>query len=186
MAVKGGLLGREIGFFDALRAAGVPVALSELLDATRAMGVVDLLDREALRQAFAATAVKRPNHRATYDRLFDLWWPAVTGEPTRGAAAEPGAAGDDDAPDTDALRDALRDLLLNVSIISLVVVGQTVVLLMKHVDLSVGSVVGLSAFLTGSLFIAMPGLPVPLAMAASRAAASGASEKVGCAVNTAA
>jgi len=59
---------------------------------------------------------------------------------------------------------SLRDLLLNVSIISLVVVGQTVVLLMKHVDLSVGSVVGLSAFLTGSLFIAMPGLPVPLAM----------------------
>ena len=113
MAVKGGLLGREIGFFDALRAAGVPVALSELLDATRAMGVVDLLDREALRQAFAATAVKRPHHRATYDRLFDLWWPAVTGEPTRGAAAKPGAAGDDGAPDTDALRDALRDLLLN-------------------------------------------------------------------------
>ena len=59
---------------------------------------------------------------------------------------------------------SLRDLLLNVSIISLVVVGQTVVLLMKHVDLSVGSVVGLSAFLTGSLFIAMSGLPVPLAM----------------------
>ena len=59
---------------------------------------------------------------------------------------------------------SLRDLLLNVSIISLVVVGQTLVLLMKHVDLSVGSVVGLSAFLTGSLFIAMPGLPVPLAM----------------------
>lgn len=58
----------------------------------------------------------------------------------------------------------LRDLLLNVSIISLVVVGQTIVLLMKHVDLSVGSVVGLSAFLTGSLFVAVPGLPLPLAM----------------------
>ncbi len=59
---------------------------------------------------------------------------------------------------------SLRDLLLNVSIISLVVVGQTVVLLMKHVDLSVGSVVGLSAFLTGSLFVAHPGMPVPVAM----------------------
>ncbi|WP_424952582.1 ABC transporter permease [Deinococcus sp.] len=59
---------------------------------------------------------------------------------------------------------SLRDLLLNVSIISLVVVGQTMVLLMKHVDLSVGSVVGLSAFLTGSLFLSVPGLPVPLAM----------------------
>lgn len=59
---------------------------------------------------------------------------------------------------------SLRDLLLNVSIISLVVVGQTVVLLMRHVDLSVGSVVGLTAFLTGSLFIAVPGLPIPLAL----------------------
>ena len=68
--MTGGLLQREIAFFDALRAAGVPVALSEVLDATRAMGVVDLLDREALRQAFAATAVKRPNHRAAYDRLY--------------------------------------------------------------------------------------------------------------------
>jgi uncharacterized protein with von Willebrand factor type A (vWA) domain len=111
----GGLLGREIAFFDALRDAGVPVALSEVIDATRAMGVVDLLDREALRQAFAATAVKRPNHRATYDRLFDLWWPAVTGEPSRSETAGAGEA--DGAPqdgpaDVEAMRDALRELLL--------------------------------------------------------------------------
>ncbi|UQN08376.1 ABC transporter permease [Deinococcus sp. QL22] len=59
---------------------------------------------------------------------------------------------------------SLKDLFLNVSIIALVVIGQTIVLLMKHVDLSVSSVVGLSAFLTGSLFIAVPGLPVPLAL----------------------
>jgi len=109
----GGLVSREIAFFDALRAAGVPVALSELLDATRAMGVVDLLDRESLRQAFAATVVKRPHHRATYDRLFDLWWPAVTGDPTR---VETGGEGDEERgqgpADPDVLRDALRDLLL--------------------------------------------------------------------------
>ncbi|PNY79810.1 ABC transporter permease [Deinococcus koreensis] len=59
---------------------------------------------------------------------------------------------------------SVRDLLLNVSIIALLVVGQTVVLLMKHVDLSVSSVVGLSAFLTGSLFVANPGLPIPVAL----------------------
>ena len=58
---------------------------------------------------------------------------------------------------------SLRDLALNVAIIALVVVGQTLVLLMRHVDLSVSSVVGLSAFLSGSLFVAHPGLPVPLA-----------------------
>ncbi len=112
--MTGGLLQREIAFFDALRAAGVPVALSEVLDATRAMGVVDLLDREALRQAFAATAVKRPNHRATYDRLFDLWWPAVTGDPTRVETEGSGPDGEegDGPPDAEALRDALRELLL--------------------------------------------------------------------------
>ncbi len=113
MAVEGGLLGREIAFFDALREAGVPVALSEVIDATRAMGVVDLLDREALRQAFAATAVKRPHHRPTFDRLFDLWWPAVTGEPTPVDAEGTPAEGDGDGEvDRDALRDALRELLL--------------------------------------------------------------------------
>ncbi|WP_027482284.1 ABC transporter permease [Deinococcus pimensis] len=61
---------------------------------------------------------------------------------------------------------SLRDLLLNVSIIALVVVGQTLVLLMKHVDLSVSSVVGLTAFLSGSLFVANPGLPVPVVLLA--------------------
>ncbi|QFP75154.1 ABC transporter permease [Deinococcus sp. AJ005] len=59
---------------------------------------------------------------------------------------------------------SVRDLLLNVSIIALLVVGQTLVLLMKHVDLSVSSTVGLSAFLTGSLFVANPGMPVALAL----------------------
>ncbi len=105
-----GLLEREIAFFDALREAGVPVALSEVLDATRAMGVVDLLDRESLRQAFAATAVKRPHHRPTFDRLFDLWWPAVTGESSAQDDQPQPAEGEE--PDTSALRESLKDLLL--------------------------------------------------------------------------
>ena len=110
---SGGLLDREIAFFDALRDAGVPVALSEVLDATRAFGVVDLLDRESLRAAFAATAVKRPHHRAVFDRLFDLWWPAVTGDPTRSETLAGSAPGDPAEPvDPERLRDALRDLLL--------------------------------------------------------------------------
>nr|WP_221277157.1 ABC transporter permease [Deinobacterium chartae] len=61
---------------------------------------------------------------------------------------------------------SLRDLALNVAIVALVVVGQTLVLLMKHVDLSVSSVLGLTAFLSGALFVARPDLPVPLVFAA--------------------
>ncbi|PYE48994.1 ABC transporter permease [Deinococcus yavapaiensis] len=61
---------------------------------------------------------------------------------------------------------SLRDLALNVAIVALVVVGQTLVLLMKHVDLSVSSVLGLTAFLSGSLFVTHPNLPVPLAFLA--------------------
>jgi uncharacterized protein with von Willebrand factor type A (vWA) domain len=102
-----GLLDREIRFLEALREAGVPVALSEVIDATRAMGQIDLMDRESLRQAFAATCVKRPQHRATYDRLFDLWWPPVIGDPTR--SDEPAGGSQDELAEQ--LRDELRDVL---------------------------------------------------------------------------
>lgn len=113
MAGAGGLLDREIAFFDALREAGLQVALSEVIDATRAMGVIDLLDREQLRTAYAATAVKRPHHRPTFDRLFDLWFPAVTGEPTSyDEDPDTGRSeGQGEPPDTDTLRETLRDLL---------------------------------------------------------------------------
>ncbi|MCW2622139.1 MAG: hypothetical protein JWL64_1741, partial [Frankiales bacterium] len=110
----GGLIDREIAFLEALRRAGVPVALSEVLDATRAMGQIDLMDRESLRHAFAATCVKRPHHRTAFDRLFDLWWPPVMGDPTRGDDAdgpEGGAALHQGPVDVEALRDELRALL---------------------------------------------------------------------------
>lgn len=61
----------------------------------------------------------------------------------------------------------LRDLLLNVAIIALLVVGETLVLLMRHVDLSVSSVVGLTAFLAGSTFAGHPGIPVLLVVLGS-------------------
>jgi len=44
-----------------------------------------------------------------------------------------------------------EQILLNVSLIAIVVVGQTTVVLTRNVDLSVGSVVGLVAFATGDL-----------------------------------
>jgi len=46
----------------------------------------------------------------------------------------------------------VRDILLNVSIVALLAVGQTVVVVTRNIDLSVGSVLGISAFSTGILF----------------------------------
>lgn len=59
----------------------------------------------------------------------------------------------------------LRDVLLNVSIISLLTAGMTVVILMRHIDLSVGSIVGISAYAVGSLYVAFPHMPVIVALA---------------------
>ena len=79
-----GLLEREIAFLDALRVAGINVSLAEVLDSTRAMGAIDLLDRESLRHAFAACVLKRPAHRTTFDTLFDLWFPPAIGDSVAG------------------------------------------------------------------------------------------------------
>lgn len=58
--------------------------------------------------------------------------------------------------------DGWRDLLLTPSILVLVAVGQAIVIITRNVDLSVGSVMGLSAYLTGRLFIDVPGIPIPV------------------------
>lgn len=62
-----------------------------------------------------------------------------------------------------------RDLLLTPSILLLLAVGQTVVIVTRNVDLSVGSTLGLSAYLTGTLFVANPGLPIVLVVLAGAA-----------------
>jgi rhamnose transport system permease protein len=59
---------------------------------------------------------------------------------------------------------SIRDLLLNASIVALLTVGQTLVVITRNVDLSVGSVLGLTAFLTGYLFVDHPRLPIVLAL----------------------
>ena len=86
--------------FEQLRAAGVGVSMSEVLDAADALGHLDLLDRGLLREALAASLVKRHQDRALFDELFDRCFtmaaaPAAvpTGAPPRpGEAAAPGPA----------------------------------------------------------------------------------------------
>src|ERR671936_449706 len=59
----------------------------------------------------------------------------------------------------------LRDIGLNVAIVGVLAIGQTVVVVSRNIDLSVGSVLGFVAFLTGRLFVDDAGLSIPLAFA---------------------
>jgi rhamnose transport system permease protein len=56
----------------------------------------------------------------------------------------------------------LKDLLLGSTILAILAIGQATVVITRNVDLSVGSVLGLAAFATGTIFVTAPGLPIPL------------------------
>jgi rhamnose transport system permease protein len=58
--------------------------------------------------------------------------------------------------------DSLRNLALNASIFAILAAGQTLVIITRNVDLSVGSVLGLSAFLAGDLLSSNAGMPLAL------------------------
>jgi uncharacterized protein len=90
----GGLGGHLDGFVRAVREAGIPVGISQAVDAAEILTVVDLLDREQLRHGLAAVLLQRAAQRPTYDVLFDLWWP-LSDRPW--AADGGGDGGDDDA-----------------------------------------------------------------------------------------
>ncbi|GGO01596.1 hypothetical protein GCM10010116_02940 [Microbispora rosea subsp. aerata] len=104
MTAPASLVDRHVGFVHALRAAGLPVSPAEGLDAARAVMAVGLAERETLREAYAATLVKRPAHRPGFDLLFDLWFPPVAGETTGDPVPE-----DAGLP---ALRERLAELLM--------------------------------------------------------------------------
>jgi rhamnose transport system permease protein len=55
---------------------------------------------------------------------------------------------------------SVKDLLLGSTILAILAVGQAIVIITRNVDLSVGSVLGLSAFATGTLFMSAPGTPI--------------------------
>jgi uncharacterized protein with von Willebrand factor type A (vWA) domain len=74
------LLDRHIEFVEALRAAGIPVSLTEDLDAVQAVTLLGLTDRDGLRAGLAAALVKRQHHRPSFDALFDLYFPALLGK----------------------------------------------------------------------------------------------------------
>ncbi|WP_280379622.1 vWA domain-containing protein [Nocardia wallacei] len=75
-----GLPGHLVGFVAALRGRGIPVGPSETVDAAQVLTVLDLMDREMLREGLACALVRRAGQRPTFDGMFDLWFPAALGE----------------------------------------------------------------------------------------------------------
>jgi uncharacterized protein with von Willebrand factor type A (vWA) domain len=115
---ESGLLRTHIAFLEALRGAGVPVSLAEDLDAIAAFSVLDWGDREAIRQGYEATLVKRPAQRPTFESLFDLYFPRLVGEGVGDLSGDSGDEGGaetgqsrDSGPALDALRAELAEAL---------------------------------------------------------------------------
>ncbi|MGZ5396935.1 MAG: vWA domain-containing protein, partial [Mycobacterium sp.] len=110
-----GIPGHLVEFVEALRGQGISVGPSETVDAGRVMSVLGLVNREQLREGIACAVLRRPDHRETYDAMFDLWFPAALGAKT--VLDDDENAGDppEGLPpeDVDAMRQALLDLLEN-------------------------------------------------------------------------
>lgn len=118
-----GIPGHLVGFVEALRKVGINVGPSETVDAGRVMATLGLGDRKVLREGLACAVLRRPDHRETYNALFDLWFPAAMGDR---AILE---LEDDEDPenrpdrippeDVDAMRSALIDLLADADMANL-------------------------------------------------------------------
>ncbi|MFZ4516066.1 MAG: vWA domain-containing protein [Acidimicrobiia bacterium] len=102
-------------FVRELRAVGIPVSTTEDLDAMRAVETVGLTDRVHLREALAATLVKRAAWRSAFDTVFDVYFAPYSA----GIAPAPDAAlwggeiiDGGGGAGTGELAEALRDALL--------------------------------------------------------------------------
>jgi uncharacterized protein with von Willebrand factor type A (vWA) domain len=97
------MLDRILEFQRALRSAGVPVAITEGLDALRSLEHISIADRQEMRAALAASFVKNQEHRETFDVLFDLYFGTGRGP----EALEDENADQDDAGLAAAIEDAV-------------------------------------------------------------------------------
>ena len=86
------------GFVVELRNAGLPVSLTENLDAMEAVQHIPIADREAFKYALGATLIKNNSHWRAFETVFEVYF-SLRGPEYR--------IGDGD--DDDARRDVPRD-----------------------------------------------------------------------------
>lgn len=60
----------------------------------------------------------------------------------------------------------VKDLLLNATIVMMLAVGQAMIIITRNVDLSIGSMLGLCAFGTGTMFAGDSGVPIAVVFVA--------------------
>jgi uncharacterized protein with von Willebrand factor type A (vWA) domain len=68
------MIDRVLELNRSLRAAGVPVAVSDGIDALRAIEHIPIGDRAAVKAALQTTMIKSPAHVDAFDTLFDLYF----------------------------------------------------------------------------------------------------------------
>jgi uncharacterized protein len=61
-------------FIGELRAAGLPVSMTEHVDAARAIEVIDIADRSLMHDALAATLVKDGDHMPAFNTAFEVFF----------------------------------------------------------------------------------------------------------------
>jgi uncharacterized protein len=84
------------GFVGELRAAGIPVSLTEHVDAAEALRHVPLEDREAVKYILGATLVKSSSHWRAFETAFEIYF-SLRG-PDYAIADEKGAPPPDPSP----------------------------------------------------------------------------------------
>src|ERR1700716_3600183 len=81
------MLERIEALVSELRAVGVPIALSEKADALRALTLIPVGDREAVRATLSAALIKNASHEAAFQVIFALLPPPA---PYAAGADSPG------------------------------------------------------------------------------------------------
>jgi uncharacterized protein with von Willebrand factor type A (vWA) domain len=88
------------GLVRELRAIGIPVSMTEHLDAVSATTLTDLGRRDELREALGATLVKTEEHRKAFDVVFGLYFSLAAKSSDTDAGHEGDEAGSEGSADS--------------------------------------------------------------------------------------